>query len=112
MSGGTNPPTATADKQTYNSSIKDFSARMKGAGVDVELSNHGFCDHGLERMEELRSNPDTTDNPFVVGTSDAQLFMQVMRNMLLGRIAQDQEGTTTTATALAASTAQTGGCGC
>ncbi|MGW0815881.1 MBL fold metallo-hydrolase [Streptomyces viridiviolaceus] len=110
--GGTNPPTDTADKQTYNSSIKDFSTRMKGAEVDVELSNHAFCDYGLERMEELRSDPDTADNPFVVGTSDAQLFMQVMRNMLLGRIAQDQEGATTTAMALAASTTQTGGCGC
>ncbi|MFJ3799725.1 MBL fold metallo-hydrolase [Streptomyces sp. NPDC090088] len=116
--GGTNPPTATTDKQTYLSSAKTFGSLMKRAGVDVELSNHPFCDYGLERMQELSGTPDTADNPFVVGTSDTQLFMQVVRAMVNGRILQDQESAdsaaagTTRAVALAAITPRTAGCGC
>ncbi|MEU1515675.1 MBL fold metallo-hydrolase [Streptomyces sp. NPDC005811] len=111
--GGTNPPTSTADKQTYLSSVLSFASKMSQAGVDVELSNHGFCDYGLERMAELRTSPNTTDNPFVLGTSGAQLFMDVMENMLRGRIAQDQESADAAATAAAmAATAPHAGCGC
>ncbi|WP_046728041.1 MBL fold metallo-hydrolase [Streptomyces humi] len=117
--GGTNPPTATADKQTYLSSARTFGSLMKRAGVDVELSNHPFCDYGLERMQELSGAPDTADNPFVVGTADAQLFMQVMRTMVNGRILQDQESsssaaasTATTAVALAGTSPGRAGCYC
>ncbi|NGO14805.1 MBL fold metallo-hydrolase [Streptomyces sp. HC44] len=105
--GGTNPPAATADKETYLSSILTFASRMRRAGVDAEVSNHAFADYGLERMEQLRNAPDSPKNPFLVGTSGAQRFMKVMENMLRGRIAADQEaatGTTTTA-ALATTTA-------
>lgn len=89
--GGTNPPAATASKQTYLSSALTFAARMRRAGVDVELSNHGFCDYGLERMELLRGAPAGRANPFVVGTAGAQRFMKVIETMLRGRIAADQE---------------------
>ncbi|MEU7469210.1 MBL fold metallo-hydrolase [Streptomyces sp. NPDC044984] len=71
--GGTNPPTPTADKQTYLNSVLGFASKMSQAGVDVELRNHAFCDYGLERMAQLRRTPNTTANPFVVGTSGAQL---------------------------------------
>ncbi|WP_317454102.1 MBL fold metallo-hydrolase [Streptomyces sp. TRM68416] len=107
--GGTNPPAATADKQTYLASALAFASRMRRAGVDVELSNHGFCDHGLARIEEVRASPDSRDNPFVVGTSGAQRFMKVMENMLRGRILLDQESTAT-ATATAATPAAACGC--
>ncbi|CAL9335534.1 MBL fold metallo-hydrolase [Streptomyces sp. enrichment culture] len=112
--GGTGLPTTTADKRTYLSSAQTFSSRMKRAAVDVELSNHAFCDHGLERLEELRSAPDSADNPFVVGTSDTQLFMKVMKDMVNGRLLHDQESSgsaVTTAVAMAA-TSHTAGCGC
>ncbi|MFG1667868.1 MBL fold metallo-hydrolase [Streptomyces sp. Y7] len=108
--GGTNPPTATADKETYLASAQTFGSRMRRARVDVELSNHGFCDHGLARMEELRGAPDSADNPFVIGTSGTQLFMKVMQNMLRGRILLDQESTgSTTARATLHAAAD---CGC
>jgi metallo-beta-lactamase class B len=110
--GGTNPPTATASKETYLSSILSFASRMKRAGVDVELSDHGFADYGLERMEELRSAPEGSENPFIVGTDGAQRFMKVMENMLRGRIALDRETATATSVAMAATTAHTAGCGC
>ncbi|MFJ8114192.1 MBL fold metallo-hydrolase [Streptomyces sp. NPDC096132] len=110
--GGTNPPTSTTDKQTYLSSVLSFATKMSQAGVDVELSNHAFCDYGLERMAQLRSAPNTTNNPFVMGTSGAQLFMDVMENMLRGRIAQDQEAASGTSMALAAAATHTAGCGC
>ena len=100
--GGTGMPTATADKQTYLSSAQTFSSRMKRAAVDVELSNHAFCDHGLDRLEELRSAPDGADNPFVVGTADTQLFMKVMKDMVNGRILQDQESADSAAAGTAA----------
>jgi metallo-beta-lactamase class B len=67
---------------------------MSQAGVDVELSNHPFCDYGLERMAQLRAAP-TGTNPFVIGTTDAQNYMKVMELMLRGRIADDQNSTAT-----------------
>jgi metallo-beta-lactamase class B len=100
--GGTNPPAATADKRTYLSSVLAFASRMRRAGVDVELNNHGTCDHGLKRMEELRSGSAGPRNPFVVGHSGAQRFMKVMETMLRGRIASDQEANTATPPAAAA----------
>jgi hypothetical protein len=103
--GGTNPPTATASKVTYLSSILTFASRMRRAGVDVELSNHAFADYGLERMEELRAASDGPDHPFVLGTFRAQRFMKGMENMLRGRIAQDQEADSGTPGAPAVTTA-------
>ncbi|MFG2730349.1 MBL fold metallo-hydrolase [Streptomyces canus] len=108
--GGTNPPAATASKETYLSSILTFASRMRRAGVDIELSNHGFADYGLERMEELRSAPDGHENPFIVGTSVAQRFMKVAENMLRGRIAQDQESATTASTTSASAGTHAAGC--
>ena len=92
--GGTNPPTATADKRTYVSSVLSFAARMRKAGVDVELNNHGACDQGLARMEELRGGSTGSANPFVIGSTRAQRFMKVMETMLRGRIATDQATST------------------
>jgi metallo-beta-lactamase class B len=108
--GGTNPPTATASKETYLSSALTFASRTRRAGVDIELSNHGFADHGLERMEELRSAPSSRENPFVVGTSTAQRFTKIVETMLRGRIAQDQEAGTRSGTTMAATGAHTAGC--
>ena len=108
--GGTNPPAATASKETYLSSALTFASRTRRAGVDIELSNHGFADYGLERMEQLRSAPNRRENPFVVGTSTAQRFMKIVETMLRGRIAQDQEAATPSGTTMPATGAHTAGC--
>ncbi|MEV0234648.1 MBL fold metallo-hydrolase [Nonomuraea sp. NPDC050786] len=89
--GGTNPPAATKDKQTYLSSVLAFASRMRRAGVDVELNNHGLCDQGLARMAELRSGSTGNRNPFIIGPSRTQRFMKVMETMMRGRIAADQQ---------------------
>ncbi|GAA2355181.1 MBL fold metallo-hydrolase [Nonomuraea africana] len=94
--GGTNPPTVTAGKRTYLSSVLAFASQMRRAGVDVELNNHGLCDHGLGRMEELRSGSAGSGNPFIVGHARAQRFMKVMETMMRGRIASDQKTSTAT----------------
>ncbi|MEZ7132514.1 MBL fold metallo-hydrolase [Nonomuraea sp. AD125B] len=89
--GGTNPPAAIEGKRATLSSVLDFAATMRRAGVEVELNNHGGADHGLARIEELRADPTRTANPFIIGRARAQRFMKVMEVMLRGRIAQDQE---------------------
>ncbi|MEV0622077.1 MBL fold metallo-hydrolase [Nonomuraea sp. NPDC050404] len=91
--GGTNPPTAIADKRTNLSSVLAFAATMRRAGVEVELNNHGGADYGLTRIEQLRAGTTGAANPFVIGRARAQRFMKVMEIMLRGRIAQDQETT-------------------
>ncbi|MFI1359020.1 MBL fold metallo-hydrolase [Streptomyces sp. NPDC020898] len=108
--GGTNPPAATANKELYLSSALAFASRMRRAGVDVELSNHAFADYGLERMEELRNEPGSPKNPFVMGTAGTQRLMKVIENMLRGRIALDQEGATTTPAITAATGTHTTAC--
>ncbi|MFC8147237.1 hypothetical protein ACFUKV_36695 [Streptomyces paradoxus] len=83
---------------------------MRRAGVDVELSNHGFADYGLKRMDELRNTPNIPKNPFVLGTPGTQHIMKVMENIRRGRIAQDQECSTTTPTITAAAGTHTAAC--
>lgn len=89
--GGTNPPATTAGKRTNLSSVLAFAARMRRAGVEVELNNHGGADYGLARIEQLRAGSTGAANPFVIGRARAQRFMKVMEIMLRGRIAQDQQ---------------------
>jgi metallo-beta-lactamase class B len=95
--GGTSVPAATADKWTYLASARAFSSQMRRAGVDVELNNHGACDNGFARMEELRSGPTGSMNPFIIGKARTQRFMKVMETMVRGRIASDQEAATASA---------------
>jgi metallo-beta-lactamase class B len=87
--GGTNPPAAVSEKRRYLDSVLSFAGRMRRAGVDVELNNHGLADHGLARLEELRGGSAT--NPFVIGRGRSQRFMEVMELMIRGRIATDLE---------------------
>jgi metallo-beta-lactamase class B len=102
--GGTAPPAALADKRTYLSSVATFSARMRRAGVDVELSNHPFADYGLPRMEELRADAGHK-NPFVIGAPRTQRYMKVIDAMLRGRMAE-QEAAEGTGTGTGAGTAE------
>ncbi|MDQ0408514.1 MBL fold metallo-hydrolase [Streptomyces sp. NPDC000349] len=83
--GGTNPPVSLTELRSYRAAIRSFRARMREAGVDVELSNHPN-DHGLQRAEKLRQQPEG-GNPFVLGRPRAQRYMAVMDLMLRGRIA-------------------------
>ncbi|MFG1961386.1 MBL fold metallo-hydrolase [Nonomuraea sp. NPDC049028] len=99
--GGTAPPAATADKRTNLSSVLAFASRMRQAGVDVELNNHGGCDNSLARIEELRAGSTGAANPFVIGRSRTQRFMKVMEIMLRGRIVQDQEASSGTSSGAA-----------
>ncbi|MFG1680615.1 MBL fold metallo-hydrolase [Nonomuraea sp. NPDC049269] len=100
--GGTAPPAATADKRTTLSSALAFASRMRQAGVDIELNNHGGVDNGLARIEELRAGSSGAGNPFVIGRSRTQRFMKVMEIMLRGRIVQDQEANAGTPSGAAA----------
>jgi metallo-beta-lactamase class B len=95
--GGISPPAATADKRVYLSSALSFAGRMRRAGVDVELNNHGLSDNGLARMEQLRAGSAGAGNPFVIGRSRTQRYMAIMEEMLRGRIASDQETATPSA---------------
>lgn len=107
--GGTNPPTPTESKETYLNSVLAFACRMHQAGVDAELSDHAFRDHGPQRMTEPRAAPGSSEDHFVLGTSGAQLFTRVMKNMPRGRSTQDQESATATSSA---TTTRVAGCGC
>ncbi|MGW1610053.1 MBL fold metallo-hydrolase [Streptomyces sp. NPDC002285] len=83
--GGVNPPGTVPELSVYRASVHSFRKRMRDAKVDVELSNHPN-DHGLQRVEQLRSRPDGV-NPFVLGEPRTQRFMVVLDLMLRGRIA-------------------------
>ncbi|WP_406411865.1 MBL fold metallo-hydrolase [Streptomyces sp. NBC_01614] len=87
--GGVNPPGTVPELCTYRASVRSFRSRMRDAKVDVELSNHPN-DHGLQRVEQLRSRPDGV-NPFVLGEPRAQRFMAVLDLMLRGRIADRRQ---------------------
>ncbi|ADJ48964.1 beta-lactamase class B [Amycolatopsis mediterranei S699] len=95
--GGTKPPADIATLETYLSSVEKFRFRLRQARVDVELSNHPFCDHGLERMQQMLDSPRAT-NPFILGTDGTQRFMNVMDAMVHGLILD--AGTTPATTSL------------
>ncbi|MEU6783057.1 hypothetical protein ABZ912_28000 [Nonomuraea angiospora] len=98
--GGTNPPTALASLRTYLASVLSFRTWTQRAGVDVEVSTHPFVDYGLERMQQLRTQPSGA-NPFVLGQAGMNTYMAVMEAMLRGRVA-DAAGTTGAAAGLRA----------
>ncbi|MFC5813606.1 MBL fold metallo-hydrolase [Nonomuraea harbinensis] len=93
--GGTNPPAALVSLRTYLTSVLSFRNRTRRAGVDVEVSTHPFVDYGLERMQQLRTQPRGA-NPFVLGQAGMDTYMAVMEAMLRGRLA-DAAGTTAAA---------------
>lgn len=83
--GGSNPPETTGELRDYIDSIDTFRWHMRGADVDVELSNHPN-DHGLQRIQRLRDDPGGP-NPFLLGRARADRYMRVMDLMLRGRLA-------------------------
>ncbi|MEV4732336.1 hypothetical protein [Saccharopolyspora sp. NPDC049426] len=84
--GGTNPPEDLASLRAYLSSAQKLRLRMRMARADVELSNHSFCDAGLQRMQQMLDDPQA-DNPFVLGPHRTQQYMRMIETMLRGRIA-------------------------
>jgi metallo-beta-lactamase class B len=66
MWGGTGVPRDAASREAYIASAAKFDIAAKKAGADIELSNHPFVDDSLNRMAQMRSNPDKA-NPFVIG---------------------------------------------
>ncbi|WP_020013118.1 MBL fold metallo-hydrolase [Promicromonospora sukumoe] len=84
--GGTGLPEPTSGKRDYLRSVIDYAALMRRSGVDVELSNHGQTDAGLDRMRALRDGTAGDQNPFVLGRARAQRFMQVLELLVRDKL--------------------------
>ena len=84
--GGTGLPEPTSGKRDYLRSVLDYAALMRRSGVDVELSNHGQTDAGLDRMRALRDGTAGDQNPFVLGRARAQRFMQVLELLVRDKL--------------------------
>ncbi|MFI2486330.1 MBL fold metallo-hydrolase [Promicromonospora kroppenstedtii] len=84
--GGTGLPEPTSGKRDYLRSVIEYAAVMRRLRVDVELSNHGQTDAGLDRMRALREGTAGDQNPFVLGQARAQRFMQVLELLVRDKL--------------------------
>lgn len=64
--------------RTYLASVKTYRQATAGAGVDTWLQNHPLMVPFNQWLTQLRSRAAGAANPFVVGRSDYQQFVNVM----------------------------------
>jgi len=65
----------------YAKSVPHFKEETKKAKVEVELQNHPLMDPiqpKLEKLDKLKARKGREANPFIVGQSDYQKFLDVM----------------------------------
>ncbi len=62
----------------YAKSVPHFREEAKKAKVDVELQNHPLMDPIQPKLDKLKTRKGSEPNPFVVGQSDYQKFLDVM----------------------------------
>lgn len=81
MYGGTilNPaPIPDEGLATYLKSVARFKEATRKAGVEIVLQNHPLMDPIHPKLERLRARKPGDPNPWVVGTSGYQTFLDVM----------------------------------
>jgi metallo-beta-lactamase class B len=81
MFGGTilNPaPIPDEGLQTYLKSVARFKEATRKTGVEIVLQNHPLMDPIHPRLERLRARKPGDPNPWVVGTSGYQAFLEVL----------------------------------
>jgi metallo-beta-lactamase class B len=64
--------------QTFLTSVGRFKDATKGAGVDVLLQNHMLMAPIQEKLDKLAIRKKGESNPFVVGATEYQKFLDVM----------------------------------
>lgn len=81
MFGGTilNPgPISDEGLQTYLKSVARFKDATRKARVEVVLQNHPLMDPVQPKLEKMQSRRSGDPNPWVVGESNYQTFLDVM----------------------------------
>jgi metallo-beta-lactamase class B len=74
--------------QTYLMSVLRFREATKRAGVDVVLQNHTLMDPIQEKLDKLAARKRGEPDPFVVGASQYQKFVDVMEGCTRVNIAR------------------------
>jgi metallo-beta-lactamase class B len=64
--------------RTYLQSIARFKEATRAAQVEVEIQNHPLMDPIQAKLDRLRARQKGQANPFVVGTTGYQSFLDVM----------------------------------
>jgi metallo-beta-lactamase class B len=77
--------------QQYLKSIAHFKEETTKAKVDVELQNHPLMDGLPEKLEKLQARTKGQPNPFVVGRSNYERFLDVMSQCMEAQIARRKE---------------------
>jgi metallo-beta-lactamase class B len=74
--------------QQYLHSIEHYKQVAKREKVDVELQNHPLYDGFEERLAKLRDRKPGAPNPFVVGPSNYDKFLDVMTECTQAEVAR------------------------
>ena len=77
--------------ETYKKSIAHFKAETMKAKVDVELQNHPLYENFQDKAAKLKERKKGEPNPFVVGASNYQKFVDVMAACLDAQIDRRKE---------------------
>lgn len=71
-------PISDEGLQTYVKSVAHFKEETKKAKVEVELQNHPLMDPIQPKLDKLAARKKGDPNPFVIGQSNYQKFLEVM----------------------------------
>jgi metallo-beta-lactamase class B len=77
--------------RTYLKSVQRFKEATKQAKVDVLLQNHTLMDPIQDKLDKLTARKRGEPNPFVVGTSEYQQFLDVMEGCTRVNLARRQQ---------------------
>lgn len=76
--GATGAPPTLEGKMLYQQSIKHMLGAMQSLKVDTIISNHPFVDGSVRQMKDLAARKPGDANPFVIGTEEAQRYVQIL----------------------------------
>lgn len=73
--GGTGLPKDLEGNEVYLKSLNYFESVANAENVDIEISNHPFSNHLLEKMEALKTRKPGEPNPVVIGNEEFKQYV-------------------------------------
>ncbi len=89
MYGGIGMPRTDDLKKTQIVSLTHWMDVSKAAGVDAQIGNHPLHFDGPTRLEVLRYRAAGGENPFILGTSAYQRYIDLQRECVKLSLARD-----------------------
>jgi len=85
------PSAANGGLALYETSIQHFDAVSSEAKVDGILNTHTFIDGTAERLEQARNRKAAAPNPFLIGTTNAHRYHEILHECVAAALARSEQ---------------------